>query len=35
MSRTFAIFEIFAIAGTLHLVVNLLLIATMRLCRRG
>ena len=34
MSQTFAIFEIFAIAGILYLVVNLLLIAIVRSIER-
>ncbi|TGR99330.1 ABC transporter permease, partial [Mesorhizobium sp. M2E.F.Ca.ET.209.01.1.1] len=35
MSQTFAIFEIFAIAGVLYLVINLLLIAIIRSIERS
>ncbi|ESZ12424.1 hypothetical protein NKH34_28505 [Mesorhizobium sp. M1148] len=35
MSQTFAIFEIFAIAGVLYLVINLLLIAIIRAIERS
>jgi len=34
MSQTFAIFEVFAIAGVLYLVLNLVLIGIMRLVER-